>query len=229
MIGWNRARFAGITLLSNETTNTISVFVGPPAGPKQLWQFAYLPPELDNREAIAELTDRTPFEMYSPMIIIGDLNSRLGQLSGDHGDNHRAHILEAHIRATDMEVMNTRLPVPQMTFSNHNGSSIVDLVLAEPAAKATILDFWVAEANGITEERNELCLASDHRAIEYTDDDARDKYHRLVDDGFKEWAEEAKRLLALDPNTTTFEKTTAALESPNDDFCSIIRDAMEQS
>ncbi|KAJ2032491.1 hypothetical protein H4S03_006208 [Coemansia sp. S3946] len=163
---------------------------------------------MNNREAIAELTDRTPFEMYSPMIIIGDLNSRLGQLSGDHGDNHRAHILEAHIRATDMEVMNTRLPVPQMTFSNHNGSSIVDLVLAEPAAKATILDFWVAEAN---------------------DDDARDKYHRLVDDGFKEWAEEAKRLLALDPNTTTFEKTTAALESPNDDFCSIIRDAMEQS
>ncbi|KAJ2020497.1 hypothetical protein GGI14_000795 [Coemansia sp. S680] len=141
MIGWSRARFAGVIQLSNKTANTISVFVGPPAGPKQLWRFAYLPPELDEREAIAELTDHTPFEMDSPMLIIGDLNSRLGQLSGDDGDNPRGHILKAHIRATDMEMINTRLPVPQMTFSNHNGSSIVDLVLAEPAAKATILDF----------------------------------------------------------------------------------------
>ncbi|KAJ1909471.1 hypothetical protein LPJ71_003512, partial [Coemansia sp. S17] len=251
MISWNRARFAGIIQLSNETANTISVFVGPPVGPKQLWRFAYLLPKLDNREAIAKLTDHISFKMDSLMIIIGDLNSRLEQLSCDHGDNPRGHILKAHICTMNMEVINTRLSIPQMTFSNRNGSSIVNFVLAEPAAKATILDFWVAEANGITEERNELCLASDHRAIECsislphtegivarpwlrtnlldTDDDARDKYHRLLDDGFKEWAEEAKQLLALDPNTTTFEEAMAALESLNDNFCSIIRDVLEQS
>ncbi|KAJ2086942.1 hypothetical protein GGI09_006605 [Coemansia sp. S100] len=162
--------------------------------------------------------------MDSLMIIIGDLNSRLEQLSCDHGDNPRGHILKAHICTMNMEVINTRLSIPQMTFSNRNGSSIVNFVLAEPAAKATILDFWVAEANEGIVARPWL-----RTNLLDTDDDARDKYHRLLDDGFKEWAEEAKQLLALDPNTTTFEEAMAALESLNDNFCSIIRDVLEQS
>ncbi|KAJ2803010.1 hypothetical protein H4S07_004559, partial [Coemansia furcata] len=186
-----------------------------------------------------------------PMIIIGDLNSRLGALSGDHSGNLRGNVLEAHIRATDLEVINTRLPEPQMTFINHNGSSVVDLILAEPAAGVTILDFWVVKTNCTEEERDRTCLRSDHNAIECwislprtegivakprlrtpllgTDDTARDEYHRLLGEGFKEWAEEAKRLLASNPNATTFEEATAALESLNDDFCSIVRDALEQS
>ncbi|KAJ2813116.1 hypothetical protein GGI24_006576, partial [Coemansia furcata] len=185
------------------------------------------------------------------MIIIGDLNSRLGALSGDHSENPRGNVLEAHIRATNLEVINTRLPEPQMTFVNHNGSSVVDLVLAEPAAGVTILDFWVVKTNCTEEERDRTCLRSDHNAIECrislprtegivakprlrtplldTDDTARNEYHRLLGEGFKEWAEEAKRLLALNPNTTTFEEATAALESLNNDFCSIVRDALEQS
>ncbi|KAJ2692499.1 hypothetical protein H4218_006338, partial [Coemansia sp. IMI 209128] len=104
--------------------------------------------------------------MEAPMVIIGDLNSRLGDLSGDHGDNPRGAILEAHIRATDMEVINARLPGQNVTFSNHNGSSVVDLVLAERAVSATILDFWVIKANDVLEEHDRTCLRSDHNAIE---------------------------------------------------------------
>ncbi|KAJ2484803.1 hypothetical protein IWW37_006102 [Coemansia sp. RSA 2050] len=183
------------------------------------------------------------------MIIIGDLSSRLGVRSSDHGDNPRGTILEAHLRAADMEVINACLPGRNATFPNHNGSSVVDLVLAKQAVSAAITNFQAIQANDITEEQGRTCLRSDHNSIECsisvphtegiaakpwfcvhlldTDDDAHNRYHCLLGEGFIEWTEKAKQLLAQNLNDTTFEEATAALEMLNDKFRSIVLQALE--
>ncbi|KAJ1811990.1 hypothetical protein LPJ60_006644, partial [Coemansia sp. RSA 2675] len=163
-------------------------------------------------------------------------------------DNSSGATLKEDPRATGMEVANAGLPCQNATLSSDNGSSVDDLVLAERAANSLILDSWETKTNNDTEEQN---LQSSYNDMECrvsvphtegivdkprfyiqlldTDDDASSIYHRILGDGFKEWAEKVKWLLTQDPDPTSFGEATAALETLNDDFSSLVLHALGES
>ncbi|KAJ2689775.1 hypothetical protein IWW39_001241 [Coemansia spiralis] len=163
-------------------------------------------------------------------------------------DNPSGAILKENPRATGMEVANAGLPCQNATLSSDNGSSVDDLVLAECAANSIILDSWETKTNNDTEKQIlqrsyndvECCVSVPHTEgivdkprfyiqILDTGDDAGSIYHRILGDGFKEWAEKVKWLLTQDPDPTPFGEATAALETLNDDFSILVLHALGES
>ena len=115
----------------------------------------YLPPSIADEEAIVAL-DTIP--LLPDTIICGDLNARLGDITGDYDVNARGRALKEWIQDRRLHVLNGTLAHGQPTFLSYRRgqeiSSIIDLFLTNfPPVSATL------------KIRQELSLGSDHKLM----------------------------------------------------------------
>ncbi|KAJ1990027.1 hypothetical protein GGI25_002365 [Coemansia spiralis] len=199
---------------------------------------------------MAELLRRDNQELGVPIVIIGDLNSRLGNTTGDRASNKRGRALQAHLEGMQAEIINNRLSAPQYTF-NGRGSSIIELIIVEEPANRLISDFWVVKTNSQDETRNMTSMMSDHNALGceiqlpsattqlakkrlrierlQTAEGPHKNYNQLLASGLVEWTKGTDSLVLRNPMAMTATEATAELDKCNNEFCRIIRDELEKS
>ena len=118
----------------------------------------YLPPSLDDEEA---LTIIQSIPLTRNTIICGDLNARLGNLTGDHDSNLRGGLLKRWIQEQDLIVQNGLLVPGIPTYlsfrNNREISSIIDLI---------ITNFEPQQAS--MHIQTELSLGSDHKLLSFS-------------------------------------------------------------
>jgi hypothetical protein len=98
---------------------------------------------------------------YSQVILMGDLNSRIGifnntvskynRHSKDSTINKRGKSLINYLMTTDLIVLNGCTKSDQngdLTFINKNGSSVIDLCIVSNSITANDIDFRVLDDNG---------------------------------------------------------------------------------
>ncbi|PHZ15990.1 uncharacterized protein RHIMIDRAFT_288893 [Rhizopus microsporus ATCC 52813] len=98
---------------------------------KYLVHCLYLPPSLPHAE-FSNILNLLPLNMPNTesTIICGDLNARIGKVTGDTIHNHRGQLLYEWINSHSMTIWNERLAYGSPTFMNYSGSSIIDYFIS---------------------------------------------------------------------------------------------------
>ena len=113
----------------------------------------YLPPSIPDEEAI-EVIRSIPLQQ--DMIICGDLNARLGQMTGDHDQNPRGTMLKDWILEQELIVHNGYLARGTPTYLSFRNdqeiSNIIDLFITNFTLTSPAMEI-----------KTELSLGSDHK------------------------------------------------------------------
>lgn len=106
---------------------TLSIIISS----KVLIHCLYLPPSLES-DQISEILSILPLDYPSTTktIICGDLNSRMGQLTGDTRWTTSGRIVYNWMEAHDLILWNQRLAYGQPTSYTYQGTSIIDFFLS---------------------------------------------------------------------------------------------------
>jgi hypothetical protein len=123
---------------------------------------AYLPPSEDDDSAARWLVP-PPSAPRLPILIVGDMNARLGALAGDHAENSRGRTIHSLLTSVlDLQ----RIPSvnPGKTFMRSNGdSSVVDH--AYTSLDLSLVELKISPAPRGRSDHFFLTLRVDHRAI----------------------------------------------------------------
>ncbi len=97
----------------------------------------YLPPApKSDPDRLAILLDGPPgLPTRLPRLFLGDLNARLGFLTGDSTTNPRGAILAQYLARIDYTPAPPQRPHPTFFGAPHGGCSVVDLFILSPAAR----------------------------------------------------------------------------------------------
>ncbi|KAJ2779889.1 hypothetical protein H4R18_003745, partial [Coemansia javaensis] len=117
-------------------------------------------------------------------------------------------------------------------------------------ASASVLDLWPVQTCQTAETATTTSICSDHDGLEciirvpradvelaerrlrtgrlLEDADARALYEQALEQAMAEWTNAAKRVLDLDPTAMTQDQATEHVSKLNDDFCGILRKALEK-
>ncbi|KAG1494654.1 hypothetical protein G6F54_007726 [Rhizopus delemar] len=98
---------------------------------KYLVHCLYLPPSLSHTE-VSNILDLLPLDLpnITSTVICGDLNARLGQITGDTLHTHRGQVIYDWTKSHDMTIWNERLTYGSPTYMTYNGSSIIDYFIS---------------------------------------------------------------------------------------------------
>ncbi|KAJ2879379.1 hypothetical protein H4R27_005347 [Coemansia aciculifera] len=181
VVGYDNRTFGNRIIRSDETEHTISLFIGEPGSVTPCLQvlFAYLPTSSSGYSAYQQATTELIAEIDRaeyPLIIIGDLNARMGAAVGDIESCTRGTTLFQLTDNRGFEVLNN---LPQAkgkpTYSKSSpdwpaevtyGSSIIDYAIAQNSALSAIRAFQLIGTHATEESSAKTKIHSDHRPLE---------------------------------------------------------------
>ncbi|KAJ2431768.1 hypothetical protein GGF41_000388, partial [Coemansia sp. RSA 2531] len=182
VIGYDNRMLGERIICSEKTKHTISLFVGAPGSATPCLQllFAYLPTSSSGytiyHQATTELVAEIDRAKY-PLIIMGDLNARMGTAVGDTELCTRGELLHRLTDDRGFKILNN---LPQTknkpTYSKSAPyrpeevepfSSIIDYVIAQNSALFAIRAFQFIDTHATEESSTKTMIESDHRPLEF--------------------------------------------------------------
>ncbi|KAJ2262893.1 hypothetical protein GGI01_001196 [Coemansia sp. RSA 376] len=182
VVGYNHGDLGERIIHSSSTKHTISLFIAEPRGttPHLQLLFAYLPPKKNGdkaiyRQATMELIAEIDKAEY-PLIVIGDLNARMGKAVGDAFRCPCGRILCKLTEDRGFDILNKEPHTKNVPTYSKNarkkpanvapGSSIIDYGLVQKCIADSVSGFHLIDTFKKKETYTTSRIHSDHRALE---------------------------------------------------------------
>ncbi|KAJ2878213.1 hypothetical protein H4R27_005912 [Coemansia aciculifera] len=183
VVGYDNRALGERVVRSDSTKHTISLFVVEPGSstPHLQLLFAYLPPRKKGemaiyRQATMELIAEIDRAEY-PLIIMGDLNARMGLVVGDAFGSPRGKMLHKLTKDRGFDILNKQphtRGVPTYSIKDRKKpaklepySSIVDYGLVQKCIAGSVSGFHLIDTSKDEETHTTTRIRSDHRALEF--------------------------------------------------------------
>ncbi|KAJ2055542.1 hypothetical protein GGI17_006613 [Coemansia sp. S146] len=181
VVGYDDRAFGNRITRCDKTEHTISLLIGEPGGgtPHLQLLFGYLPTSSSGYSAYHQATTELVAEIDRaeyPLIIMGDLNARMGAAVGDTESCTRGALLHRLTDSRGFTILNNLMQAknkptyaksaPDWPEKVAHGSSVIDYAIAQDSILFAIRAFQLIDTHATEESSAKTKIHSDHRPLE---------------------------------------------------------------